>query len=533
MEKLICEVCGCQCDADMFFCSNCGKLLSMASLKDSALVSDAEIKLSRVATNLKEHPHKDILWNETVDAYSRKVEKIQSLLKIKALGIDMPELTKKIEKFLKTCHEPDFEIAFVGAVKAGKSTLINALLGKNYASTDPNPETAVLTKFRSSEQDYIKLKFYSVQEWDRLWKSVQKNAEKFLELYKMLAAEKCKDKWVGHEEIYKELSNSEIEDELKIWSSSQSQVHFFVKEIEVGISTLPKSFPKQVVFVDTPGLFDPVEFRSQISIDYIHSANAVLVCVKAEDLHGEEVKTVESVFSFSGYKRNKVFIIATNWDKLNNVVIDWKKRYKYMIDSFTGKAFFPTKEMAAQNIIYASAYHYNLCRDYENLRNSQKSEIGILLMRIQIAIEDCLERKLPVPEVMRGLEVAQAGMLTSKDIAQLMKVSNIERISNVIVTELIDQYKQLLYGDIKNLYYDIMHAVARVASERKKAVSERISISQTDLKAIEEKIEETRKNRDDIKEVQKKLNTALSNLELYTQKRMESITEQITEQIKS
>lgn len=527
MEMITCEACGCQNDSVKYFCSKCGRFLLTSEFADSSISCASEMKLARIATNLKENPHFDILWNDTIDAYTRKVEKIQSMLRVRDLGIESTELNQKIDKFLTMCRKPDFEIAFVGAVKAGKSTLINALLGRNYTSTDPNPETAVLTKFRSSKQDYVNVKFYSKKEWESLWKSVQSDAENFLEIYKELEAEKHKAEWIGHKDLHVDLSNSGIEEELRKWSSSHSAVHFFVKEIEVGISSLPKDFPKQVVFVDTPGLFDPVTFRSQISIDYIHSANAVLVCVKAEDLHGEEVKTVESVFSFSGHKKNKVFVIATNCDKLNNVVADWNKRYKYMIDSFTGKAFFPTKEMAKRNILYADSYHYNLCRDYNSLRSAQKNEINILLMKIQTAIEDCRDRNIAIPTEFQELEDAQAGMISPSELKRIMEVTNIQNVNQVIVTELVNQYAELLYDDIKTLYNDILHMTKRLAGEKRNSVNERITISSSDMQEVLKKVEEAKKNKEEIQKLQRQLTAALASLRKSTQKRLESITSQL------
>lgn len=527
MELITCKSCGYQNDPHAYFCAKCSKLLLSGYFESGGSSADSELKLSRIVENLKENPHIDILWNDTIDAYEKKIERIQSLLKLRDIGINSEELNQKIDDFLDMCRKPDFEIAFVGAVKAGKSTLINSLLGHNYASTDPNPETAVLTKFRSSEQDYVKIRFYSKMEWDRLWRSVQKGAETFLKLYKGLQGEKYKQEWVGHSDYYIELENSEIENELKKWSSSQSVQHFFVKDIEVGISSLPKDFPKQVVFVDTPGLFDPVAFRSQISIDYINKANSVLVCVKAEDLHGEEVKTVESVFSFSGKKKNKVFIIATNWDKLNNVIIDWNKRFNYLVDAFTGKAFYPTKEMAEKNIMYASAYYFNLCRDYNNLNRNEKNKLNIFLMELQNHIAECRETRINVPQFFNGLLDAEAGFLSPSDLKRLMDVTNIRFINKVIIDEIVNQYTQLLYGEIRNLYDDIKHMVVRIAGERKKMVDDRITISNKDMEKIEEKIKETKKNRDKIQQCQRQLAAALRALNKSTDQSLNIIVSKL------
>ena len=506
MGMVTCEACGCQNDSKKYFCSKCGKFLLVSEFSDSNISAVSEMKLARIAANLKENPHFDILWNDTIDTYSKKVERIESLLRINDLGIDSKELNEKISKFLHMCRKPDFEIAFVGAVKAGKSTLINALLGRNYASTDPNPETAVLTKFRSSEQDYVNIKFYSKKEWNELWQTV-KEAERFLELYRELDAEKIKDKWIDHNERHIELNNCEVEKELSVWSSSKSAVHFFVKEIEVGISTLPRDFPKQVVFVDTPGLSDPVAYRSKISDEYIKNANAVLVCVIAKNLIDEEVKTVEKVMSISSHKKNKVFVIATQWDDLNDPINDWNKRKDYLTKTFTGKAFYPTREMAANNILYSSAYIYNLCREYNNLDPKEKKLVRILPLKLDMDIE--------------------FGMLSPGDVKEIMKITNIHSINQIIVDELVKQYTELLYGDISVLYQDIIHMTARITRERKKTINDRITISNASLQEIEEKINETIKNRNIIQQCQKQLKAALKGLDKETQSRLDLIVSQL------
>ncbi|MFQ9126988.1 MAG: hypothetical protein ACLR4Z_09665 [Butyricicoccaceae bacterium] len=78
--------------------------------------------------------------------------------------------------------------------------------------------------------------------------------------------------------------------------------------------------PEGVVLADTPGLNDAVEYRSNITKDYIDRANAVFVCVKADRLSGQELATIYGVFSNARYNPEKIYIIATQQDSLNNPV---------------------------------------------------------------------------------------------------------------------------------------------------------------------------------------------------------------------
>lgn len=507
MESAVCEFCGCKNYLNVFFCKKCGHFLNAGSFEDTDIFADKEMKLSRIAGNLKENPHVDILWNHTVDEYSRKVERIQSLFRLKDTGVESQELNEKINQFLKLCRKSDFEIAFVGTIKTGKSTLINALLGKEYASMDVTPETAALTKFRSSEQDYVHVIFYTEKEWKKLWASLKQGADKFLENYRDLQADRQKAKWIGHAEEHIELANHQVKEELSKWSSSKSAVHYFVKEIEVGISTLPKEFPKQVVFVDTPGLSDPVAYRSQISREYIRNANAVFVCVEAAKIHREEIETIASVFSFSAHKKNKVYIVATHWDKLNDPIVHWDKQKKYLSQQLTGKAFYDTRQDAEANIFYASAYIYNLCRAYKTLERKEKNAIHMFMLALD------LDMKMEP--------------LTTEDLKRLMDITNIGNIQNVITNELVNQYAQLLYNDIESRYEDIRYMAVRLAGERKKTLEERITISNADIKNVEKKIEETKKNLEDILQCQKQLDAALRSVDKSTKKRLDVIVSKL------
>ena len=92
---------------------------------------------------------KDYLWDEGVERYAVTIEKVKKMFESDILKNQITsKMIKNMDTFLKKCKGAEFHIALVGAIKAGKSTLINAILGYDYASTKVTPETASLTKFR-------------------------------------------------------------------------------------------------------------------------------------------------------------------------------------------------------------------------------------------------------------------------------------------------------------------------------------------------------------------------------------------------
>ena len=495
---IVCPSCGKEQRETRLFCEECGSFLDADKFENKNLYELPEIKIKRILENLKYTPHNKIVWSDMVDLYTKKVEKYKALTALpemaKGISSDMPE---KLNHFLRLCREPEFQIAFVGTIKTGKSTLINSLLGHNYASMAVTPETAALTKFRSSPRDYVHVEFYTVQEWKKLWESRTLAAGAFMIEYMALRANTQKAKWVGHAPIHKEVANEDIEKELSRWSSSRSAEHYFVREIEVGISSLPENFPKQVVFVDTPGLSDPVTYRSEITKGYIRNANAVFVCVEAKKLQKEEIDTIASVFSFSSHNKSKVHIIATHWDKLNNPEEDWKKEKDWMKKQLVGKGFFDTAELAETNIMYSAAYIYNLCRDYAKLERAGRKP----LMQFAIAMDlDYENLKGCIPEI--------------------MKMTNIAAIEKVVQEKLAGKYQTFLCQDIEREYNDIVHTLKRNATDRKKEAGEIIRFSSAGRQEVEKKLQEQKRNYEEIQKNRERLEKALRMVEENTEKRL-------------
>lgn len=388
-----CKNCSAELGQDAYFCFNCGKLVKDKEFKNSKLIKEYEEKMITVINGVKNQSHVDIAWNATVDKYIRVIEKLKFVL-------NQPEFNqgedsnfiRRIDSFVERCKKPEFHIAFVGTINAGKSTLINSLLGKNVASTSVTPETAVLTKFRHCEKDnYVKVKFYNEVEWKQLWASISNNADIFMQEYKTFNGDAEKINWIGKSSVYKVLKTDELESEIERWTSSKKVEHYFVKEVEIGMNDF--AMPPEVVFVDTPGLDDAVKYRSDVTRNYIDRANAVFACVKSDSLTGQELNTLYRIFSNTSYNPEKVYIIGTQWDSLNNPQIDWENQKGEWIKYLSRKDCYGNKELAVKNITYTAAYVNNLARDYEKLNDDESWSLQSIGFKFRIRPEE-LESRL-------------------------------------------------------------------------------------------------------------------------------------------
>ena len=326
-------------------CHHCGHIIvdrepslltaaGRARWKDDLEVTSAAIREAQEAQAMAKSK-----TNKT-EQYRRKASKIRRYLDKADLPADIRKkaLAKcaEFERFLEKEH---IEVAIAGTVKAGKSTLINALLGTDFAVVNSTPETSVLAKYRTtSGESYIKVRFYSEKAWQKVWEGV-KRSDIYVKEFGALKAEEEKSKWVGRKDYINFVSeNSELQAELRRFTGSQSPIHFFVRDVEVGIHS--SLFPSEVFLVDTPGLDDVVEARSRVTREYLGKADAVLACVKEKELHeASEARFISRVMSNraqeSGWRT--LFVVATQKDL--DAPDDYDKNRAYFIQNVLDSMF--------------------------------------------------------------------------------------------------------------------------------------------------------------------------------------------------
>lgn len=445
------------------------------------------------------------LWDATVQKLASKMVKVNNILQLEGISdLVTSKMFKDIDTFLKRCGDAEFHIALVGAIKAGKSTLINALLGYEYASTKVTPETASLTKFKKGAVNQVRVSFYTNNEWNALWKSANDaKATVFLEEYEKLDADNEKSTWLGQpDKITKCDTKEKLVAEIKAWTSSKSKCHYFVKEVEVCLQEF--DLPDGVILVDTPGLDDVVEYRSNITRDYIDRANAVLVCVKSDALTGQEMATIYSVFANTRYNPGKVYIIATQIDTLNRPRENWIEQQKEWLKYLKGKGAYASLELAQKNLVPVSAYLYTLLKQYNDLAEGDERDWDLRSLLIKLRVRDIHEQY-----------------------QEMLDFTNIVLLKNKIQREIVTDYKKLLIDDIVGSYELCKDSIKETMAKVKTAQEEIIEASQGGIEEIKKKQAEYHAKYQEAENDKKELEWLLKSLKMATTQRADALEKAI------
>ena len=390
----------------------------------------------------------NITWDRTINLYGENLVLANLLLNKMSQNEDLKDMketfkgmNKSIKQYVSNIQNPSYQIAIVGAIKAGKSTLINALLGYELASVNVTPETATLTKFKHSEKNCLKVSFYKEEDWNEIWQNaVDKKAEVFMDEYKLLDAESVKDQYINKEDINCTFDSiDEMKAEIAKWTSSKKKEHYFVKELEIGLNSL--NLPPQICLVDTPGLNDVIDYRSKITRDYIDSANCVIVCVNAKTLRNEELLTIARVFSKARYKKDKIYILGTQIDTMNSEA-DWEAQKQEWIKYLKGKEFFESISTAKEHLIGISSYAYMKAKKLKS--DLTQDDIFDLIFNKMISKQD-FDVLL---QAIRKKEKIDIEALKKK----IIKKSRIEDVQKIISEKLLADYNNSLFIDCVEKY---------------------------------------------------------------------------------
>ncbi|MEM8978696.1 MAG: dynamin family protein [Pseudomonadota bacterium] len=263
-------------------------------------------------------------------------------------SISGPESAKKLSRMSAELDNFAPEVTFIGQIKSGKTTLVNAMAGqKDLLPSDVNPWTSVVTSLhlnsrRNKDLPKAEFQFFDSGEWDKLVENggrigelssrtgADKEQEKLLkqvaEMREMSKARLGKkfELLLGQTHKYQEYDEALIKryvclgDDFggEVDPSRQGQFADITKSAEIYLNAdfLPCNF----VLRDTPGLNDTFMMREQITIRAIRDSQTCVVVLSAHQaLNSVDMGLIRLI---STIKSRQVLIFVNRIDELSDPV---------------------------------------------------------------------------------------------------------------------------------------------------------------------------------------------------------------------
>lgn len=445
-----------------------------------------------------------------ISEIEKEIERVE-----KEFNTNFDDERKEIKEQRDLADDPGLQIAIVGTINAGKSTFINALFRENIASTKVTPETASLTKFIYSPKNKLVVKFYNKNDWDKLWKSVE-DSEKgtetsiFREEFESSGAKNIEGDYIGAADKTIEVANfEELKSKVKDYTSKQSKIHYFVKELIVYLNN--EYMPKDVTIVDTPGLDDVVEYRSNITRDYIKRANAVIVCVHSQALKDKEYSTIIDVFENVGDDKFKVIILGTQLDKFDSVKSEWEEQSaewkKYL------KYNYKSEDLLESNVIGISSKVFSDIIELEKTGNCEEKYISkIYYFAKDYGIE--LNKSQDKNDIIRNSD-------------RIKSLTNIEKVVSLVKNTILSKGAEIAKNDLEKRFSNMITNISNKAKSIKEGNNQ--SRATLDMDAKQQKDFELQKNKEieEIETAMKELNEKFEKLEEEWLNRNKEIKEAI------
>jgi len=243
-------------------------------------------------------------YQKQKSALLKQYSKISNKSGFLPIEIDSKKITKKdIQKKIQNLEDEHFKVSITGQIKAGKSTLINALIFKDQiVPADDTPHTAKITLIKYAKTSAIEVEFYNTKEWGEL-----QNSDIF-DQYLKSDVEYSIQKGIYEKEVI--LSTSCIKkdsiDNLKEYVSKNGKYTPFVNIVTI---YYPNDILKELTVVDTPGTNDPNKLRDKVAKEWIHQTDAnIYISYAGQAMNHQDYKFIDE-FLLSVPKEQKITVL--------------------------------------------------------------------------------------------------------------------------------------------------------------------------------------------------------------------------------
>ncbi len=269
------------------------------------------LKIVKTEVNIRKNSNN--LYKKEADTPQKEFfyEQKKTLLDIVT---QLEEITRAVPHNAKNrLKSKSFSIGITGVINSGKSTMLNALIGKDILGTSVIPETANLTVIKYSTKSFATVKFWNKTQWQKI-----KNSAKEIE--------SLNDFIKNTENAFKDDIDSFIEEKNKILKIDIAQLKKYTSAADPSkLSSLVQSIElhgrygflkEDTQIVDTPGLNDPVVLREEITREYLEECDTLVHLMNVNQAStATDINFIIDTLLYNNI--SKLIIILTKADTIN------------------------------------------------------------------------------------------------------------------------------------------------------------------------------------------------------------------------
>lgn len=271
-----------------------------------------------------------------------------------------PEQAQLIDGIQERLGGSSISVSFIGQVKAGKTSLTNAFMGKpGFLPADVNPWTAVITRVNFGRTDGVpgsgRFSFFSQEEWTHLTRrdgrlqeivdaipgSETKHAEIDTELERVHARARFRlgnsyEALLGQSHDFKKVTSGVLERYICAGDDPEGLVEgptagrFADITREAMINFDLERFEYPLTMVDTPGLNDPLLIREEVTLRSLECSDVFVLVLNAHqalstaDLHLLRI--------LNALRLDRLIIFINRVDELNDPIRDLPRVLRHVTD---------------------------------------------------------------------------------------------------------------------------------------------------------------------------------------------------------
>ncbi|QDF29992.1 dynamin family protein [Halarcobacter anaerophilus] len=361
------------------------------------------------------------------------------ILELKSIFIT-DDFKKELDETSNYLSNQKFSIGITGVMNAGKSTMLNALMGQEILGSAVVPETANLTIVKHGKPS-AKVFYWNKEEWQKIEQSANeiKSIKDFVDETKKVFGDKLSD-LIKEDSLSEEVNINSLASYTSAEASGKKCNLVKYVELRSDLNFLSEG----IEIVDTPGLDDPVIQREEITKEYISDCDLMIHLMNVSQ--SATLKDVEFIIDALLYQNiTKLLIVITRADTVTKEqleeVINYTKssiQRQLKAQNKDSKLNYILEHIKFIPISGKMALYHRTGRSEEAIKNGFNLEdTGIL------EIEDYLN------ETLFGADSSKSDLIIKSALIQLQKIITKELKSFNYELVLLSKSKDELLKDLE------------------------------------------------------------------------------------